>query len=75
MARKRPVVQAEAIIVNVLYEDGSQTSNRRINGVQLSGIDDDAVIRQAVEDQDRKIAEMSGQPRAPIKSVKRAASR
>jgi hypothetical protein len=61
----------EFVLVNVTYEDGTQRSNRRVPRAQLSGFDDAADIRQAIEEQDRKIAEMSGQPRAPIKSIKR----
>ena len=63
--------KAEFVIVNVLYEDGSQRSNRKVSRAQLSGFDDVADIRQAIEEQDRKIAELSGQPRAAIKSITR----
>jgi hypothetical protein len=63
--------KAEFVLVNVLYEDGSQRSNRKVSREQFSGFDDVADIRQAIEEQDRKIAEMSGQPRAPIKSITR----
>lgn len=75
MARKKPTTNSEIIIVNVLYEDGTQTSNRRIPGVELTGYDDEDVIRQAVEAQDQKIAEMSGQARGPIKTIQRVGSR
>lgn len=75
MARKKPSTNVEAVVVNVLYEDGTQSSNRRIPGLELSGFDDEAVIRQAVEAQDHKIAELSGQKRGPIKSVQRIANR
>ena len=75
MARKKPSTNVEAVVVNVLYEDGTQSSNRRIPGLELTGFDDDAVIRQAVEAQDDKIAELSGQKRGPIKSVQRIANR
>lgn len=75
MARKKPGTTAESIVVNVLYEDGTQSSNRRITGLELIGIDDDAVIREAVETQDKKIAEMSGQKRGPIKSIQRVTGR
>jgi hypothetical protein len=64
---------SEFVLVNVVYEDGSQRSNRRVPRAQLSGFDDAAEIRQAIEEQDRKISEMSGQPRAAIKSITRVA--
>lgn len=75
MGRKKPTANADVIIVNVLYEDGSQSSNRRIPGLELTGYDDDDVIRHAVEAHDQKIAELSGQARRPIKSIQRVGSR
>ena len=45
MARKKPTTHAEVVVVNVLYEDGTQTSNRRLAGVALKGYDDEDLIR------------------------------
>jgi hypothetical protein len=59
------------LLVNVLYEDGSQRSNRKIMLSQLTGFDDEADIRQAIDEQDRKIAELSGQSRAAVKAITR----
>jgi hypothetical protein len=76
MAKKKQLnTSAEFILVNVTYEDGSQRSNRKIASSELSGFDDEAEIRKAIEEQDRKIAELSGQPRAPIKSIERVSGR
>ena len=75
MARKKPSANTETVLVNVLYEDGTQSSNRKVPGLELTGFDDEAAIRQAVEAQDRKIAELSGQPRGPIKSIQRIGNR
>ena len=75
MGRKKPATNPDVILVNVLYQDGTQTSNRRLPGLELTGYDDDDVIRHAVEAQDQKIAELSGQARGPIKSIQRIASR
>lgn len=69
MARKKPRAGAEIVIVNVVYKDGTQSSNRRLNGLELTGYDDDALIRRAIEEQDEKIAGLSGQTRGPIKSI------
>jgi len=60
---------------NVLYEDGSQTSNRKVPSSELDGIDGDLRAKTYIEEQDRKIAEMSGKPRGPIKSVTRVSRR
>lgn len=72
MARKKPNPKAEFVLFNVLYEDGSQTSNRRVPGEILGGLDGDEPARAAIEAQDREIAERSGRSRPPIKSLERA---
>jgi hypothetical protein len=72
MARKKPNPKAEFVFFNVLYEDGSQTSNRKVPGDILGGFDGDEPARAAIEAQDREIAERSGRPRAPIKTIERA---
>jgi len=64
--------KAEFVLFNVTYEDGTQSSNRRIPSVDLSGLEGDAPARFIIESQDREIAERSGRPRGTIKSVKRA---
>ena len=75
MGRKKPAVNADVIVVNVLYEDGTQSSNRKLPGLELTGYNDDTTIREAIEAQDLKIAELSGQSRGPIKSIKRLSGR
>ena len=62
----------ESVLFDVLYEDGTQTSNRKVPGSELGGIEGDGAAKLYLEEQDRKIAEMSGKPRGPIKSVTRA---
>lgn len=71
MARKKPNPKAEFVLFNVVYEDGTQTSNRRVPGEILGGLDGDEPAREALEAQDREIAERSGRSRAPIKSFAR----
>lgn len=75
MGRKKPASNPDNILVNVLYEDGTQSSNRKLPGLELTGYDDDAAIRQAIEAQDQKISELSGQARGPIKSIQRVTGR
>lgn len=72
MARKKPNPKAEFVLFNVFYEDGSQTSNRRVPGEILGGLEGDDPAMAAIEEQDREIAERSGRPRGPIKSIERA---
>jgi len=71
MARK-PSSKTEFVLFDVTYEDGSQRSNRRVPAELLGGLDGDQPARAAIEEQDREIAEKSGQPPLRIKSIKRA---
>ena len=76
MARRPGTRRVEDFVVfNVLYEDGTQTSNRKVPGSELDDLDGDLRAKPYIEEQDRKIAEMSGKPRGPIKSVIRASRR
>lgn len=69
---KKKAVDSTYILFDVVYEDGTQTSNRKVPGTALGGLDGDAPARGIIEQQDRRIAEMSGRPRGPIKSIKRS---
>jgi len=70
MARK-PGARAEFVLFNVIYEDGSQRSNRRVPSSMLGGLDGDTPARAVIEEQDREIAAKSGLPVLAIKSVQR----
>lgn len=72
MARRKPTARAEFVLFNVLYEDGSLTSNRKVPGSAIGGLDGDAPARDIIETQDREIAERSGRTRSRIKSMSRA---
>jgi len=71
MARK-PGTRAEFALFDVVYEDGSQRSNRKVPSEVLGGLDGDAPARTVIEEQDRVIAEKSGQPPIPIKGIRRS---
>jgi hypothetical protein len=71
MARK-PATREEFVLFDVLYEDGSQRSNRRVPGEILGGLDGDAPARAVIEEQDRLIAEKSGKPALAVKSIRRS---
>ena len=76
MARPSTVRRVEEFILfDVLYEDGTRTSNRKIPGAELVDIDADLLAKTFIEAQDRQIAEISGKPRAPIKSLTRVRRR
>jgi len=74
MARKKPVIDTSFVLFDVIYEDGRLTSNRKVPGAELGGLDGDTPAKAIIEAQDRKIAEMSGQSRGKIKSLKRSAN-
>jgi hypothetical protein len=71
MARK-PTPRTDFVLFNVVYEDGSQRSNRRVPAELLGGLDGDEPARTFLMDQDRAIAEKSGVPPLPIKTLKRS---
>lgn len=72
MARKKPNPKAAFVLFNVVYEDGTQTSNRKVPSDILGGLEGDEPARSAIEEQDREISERSGRTRGPIKSIERA---
>ena len=74
MARK-PATRVEFTLFDVVYEDGSQRSNRRVPNDVLGGLDGDAPARAVIEEQDRLIAERSGTPAIAVKSVHRSGSK
>ena len=71
MARK-PTARTEFVMFDVIYEDGSQRSNRKVAAELLGGLDGDEPARGAIMEQDRAIAERSGMPPLPIKTIKRS---
>ena len=72
MARKKTPVDKGVVLFDVVYEDGVRTSNRKVPAAGLGGLDGDEPARAFIEEQDRKIGAMSGNPRAPIKSITRS---
>jgi len=76
MARRDKVQRPTGFVLfDVLYEDGLRSSNRRVPSSELGGLDGDTTAKTYIEAQDRRIAETSGRPRAPIKSVSRSPMR
>jgi hypothetical protein len=75
VARKKPPSTDGFVLFNVIYEDGTLSSNRKVAVAELDIIDPDASARAVIEAQDRKIAAMSGRTRGPVKSVSRSTSR
>ena len=75
MGRRKPTARAEFVLFDVFYEDGTVTSNRKVPGSALGGLDEGASVRAVIEAQDREIVARSGHPRSRIKAVSRADKR
>ena len=65
----------EFVLFDVVYEDGSQRSNRRVPSELLGGLDGDEPARGFIMEQDRDIAEKSGRPPLAIKEISRAGTK
>jgi hypothetical protein len=73
MARKKSKpLDAEFVLFDVFYSDGSRSSNRRVSTSLLGGLDGDEPARDAIMEQDKLIAEKSGKPALEITSLARA---
>jgi len=69
---KKPTARSEFVMFDIVYEDGSQRSNRKVPAEVLGGLDGDEPAREAIMEQDRQIAEKSGMPPLAIKTIKRS---
>ncbi len=65
----------EFVFFDVVYEDGSQRSNRRVPAELLDSQTKDEAARGFIIEQDREIAEKSGRLPLAIKSIRRAGAR
>ena len=74
MARK-PATRAEFVLFDVIYEDGTQKSNRRVPAEILDGLEGDAPAKTEIEQQDREISQRSGFPALAIKSSRRTGAK
>lgn len=68
---KKPTPRTSTVLYDVIYEDGSQRSNRKVSAEFLEGLDggEDAVKAELTR-QDREISQKSGIPPMAIKSIK-----
>ncbi len=71
MAMKRRV-STSFVMFDVVYEDGTRSSNRKVAAGLLAGIDGDEPARGTIEAQDREIAAASGRPRSNVKAITRS---
>jgi len=69
---KKPTARQDFVLFDIVYEDGSQRSNRKVPADLLSGLDRDEPARSFIMEQDREIGEKSGLPPLPIKTLRRS---
>jgi hypothetical protein len=67
--------KGEHAFFNIVYEDDSQRSNRRVPTELLGGLDGDEPARGYIVEQDREIAEKSGRTPLAIKSISRVGAK
>ena len=72
---KKPTARTEFVSFDVVYEDGSQRSNRKVPADMLGGLDGDEPARAYILEQDREIAEKSGKGVLEIKSISRVGAK
>jgi hypothetical protein len=68
----KPTPRTETVLFDVIYEDGTQRSNRRVPAALLDDPDADGAVKAEIATQDRAIAEKSGVPPLGIKTLKRS---
>ena len=67
--------KGEFAFFNVVYEDDTQKSNRRVPSELLGGLDGDEPARAFILEQDREIAEKSGKGTLAIKRLERVGAK
>ncbi|RDV04651.1 hypothetical protein [Undibacter mobilis] len=67
--------KGEFVMFDVVYEDGSQRSNRRVPAELLGGLQKDEPALGFIIEQDRDIAEKSGRAPLAIKSINRTGAK
>jgi hypothetical protein len=73
MARKPgSKASGEFALFDVFYEDGTQRSNRKVPRVALTSLEGEDTARAIIEEQDRAIAQKSGNAPIPIKNIRRS---
>lgn len=60
------------VMFDVVYEDGTRSSHRRVAASELSQFEGDANAKTIIMAQDRKIAEVSGRERGAIRTIVRS---
>jgi hypothetical protein len=73
MAKKQKKIEDSFMFFDVIYDDGSKSSRRKINAAGVAPEDMDTFAMTEVMNQDRRIAEMSGKSRGQVKTLVKSA--
>ena len=68
----KPASKQNFVLFDVIYEDGSQRSNRRVPADILGGLDGDEPARKVILAQDIEIAKASGKNPLAIAQIIRS---
>lgn len=60
------------VMFDVVYVDGTRSSNRKVPASVLAGLDGDEPARGMIEAQDRAVAAASGRPRSDVRTIVRS---
>ena len=60
------------VMFDVVYVDGTRSSNRKVSASALGGLDGDEPARGIIEAQDRDIAAASGRAKSDVKTIVRS---
>jgi hypothetical protein len=74
MARKKSRIDESIVLYDVVYEDGTKSSRRRVFAAGMSDHDGDSHAKTVIMAQDRKISDVSGRNRGAIRSITRSAT-
>ena len=71
MAAPKRRIESAFVLFDVMYVDGTRSSNRKVAATALIGLDGDTPAKSLIEAQDREIGVASGRPRPDIRSIAR----
>lgn len=71
MAKKNPRIDDSVILFDVIYEDGTRSSRRKVAASDLANSDGDDQAKTLIMTQDREIAKKSGNQRGTVKTIAR----
>ena len=72
---RKPGLNSEFVMFDVVYEDGSLRSNRKVPRELTGGLDGDKPAYGYLIEQDREIAEKSGRTPLKIKTIMRSGAK